>query len=574
MNGFLARLQPSSSLPWIPEMTWKGDGIELVLGGPARFVERGPWVAAVEARLAHPDTLCATLDVERSPDRRATDAVCLVAAFERWGADAVRHLEGAFAALLWHRETGTGWAVRDRLGLRTLFRTTYDELVIGSSLAAVCEVFSPGMNESRVAAFLAGRWATPRDTFGHGIERVPAATLLSFSAEGRTHEQTYWSLDAGAPFGGRDADAEEGFLDQFDRSVAASLGGELGAFLSGGLDSSSIVVTARQLEPERPLPAFSILYDRPEANETRHLEAVADAAGVDVHRVDGERLSLLDGLDADLAAVGEPFAMPNLFLTRTLYAEAQAAGLEAVLDGFAGDNVVGHGERRLVELARSLRWLTLAREVQAIAHTTRQPRRAGLQVLRDYVLAPLIEPIRSPSPAVTFAHPDLLPPPPLPETGGWTDHAAHVADLSSPLLQHAFEVAYAVGTAHGIEPRFPFASVPLVEFCLSLPSHQRMRDGLTRSILRRAMQGRLPESVRLRPGKARLATNFAEALFVRDAECLRQLVAEDAPLVSDVLDVAALTQAVERALAQPEARARLALPIWRAVMVARWRART
>ncbi|MEO0557356.1 MAG: asparagine synthase-related protein [Bacteroidota bacterium] len=581
MNGFLARFSASSLPPTgRADRVWRADGVELVAGGAARLVQRGTWVGVVDARLHGTEALSATLSVEAGADRRTTDAACLVAAFAMWGEGAVRQLEGAFAAVLWNQESQTGVAVRDRLGLRPLFRTTGDELAISSSLADLRQLAPDALDVGHTAAFLAGRPGGGRTTFHPAIQRVPAATVATISDRREWTEQTYWTLDARSTFEGRDAAAEAGFLEQFDASVAASLDGDpevgdspLGAFLSGGLDSSSIVRTVLHHQPDRVLPTFSILYNRADANETRHLDAVLAQGGVRPHRVDGESLSLLDKLDDDLAAVGEPSAMPNLFLTRTLYAEARAAGLSAVLDGFAGDNVVGHGERRLTELARTLRVHTLVRELRAIARTTNRPRRAMAELARDYVWAPLVQPLTPRQPDVSFAHPDL-PGPDRPPRDTWDDRAAHLADLSSPTLSHAFEVAYAVGAAHGIEPRFPFASVPLVKFCLSLPSHQRMRDGLTRSILRRAMRGRLPESVRLRPGKARLATSFADALFVRDADRLRQLVAEDVPAAHDVLDVAALTQAVSRALHHPEDRAELAAPIWRAVVVARWLALT
>ncbi|GAB5537301.1 MAG: asparagine synthase (glutamine-hydrolyzing) [Rubricoccaceae bacterium] len=575
MNGFLARLSTSSLPPSAAgeNPVWRADGIELAAAGSARLVMRGPWVGVVEARLANVNSLRAALGVEPNSDRRTADAACVMAAVERWGAEAIHQLEGAFTAVVWNRETRSGFAMRDRLGLRPLFRTMDGELAISSSLVALRPLVSGDLDPEHVARFLAGRIGEGRTTFSASIQRVPAATLATVSERGGWDERTYWQHDASATFQGSDADAETGFLDRFDASVDSTLGGELGAFLSGGLDSSSIVRTALHHQPDRVLPTFSIVYDRADANEARHLNAIIAQGGVDPRRVDGESLSLLGGLDNDLSAVGEPSAMPNLFLTRTLFAEARAAGLSAVLDGFAGDNVVGHGERRLTELATALRIPTLARELRAIARTTNRPRRAMLDLLRDYVLAPLAAPLRSRQPVVSFAHPDM-PAPALPPPEVWTDRAAHVTDLTSPLLPHAFEVAYAVGVAHGIEPRFPFASVPLVEFCLSLPSHQRMRDGLTRSILRRAMRGRLPDSVRLRPGKARLATSFTDALFVRDADRLRQLVAEDVPAASDVLDVSALTQAVARAFDHPEARADLAVPIWRAVVVARWLALT
>ena len=570
MNGFLVRLSPRSPSPsWAGE-TWRSDDIELAANGAARLVERGAWVAVVEARLSGADDLRAMLSVGATGDRRTDDAVCVAAAVERWGDEAVRQLEGAFVAVVWNRETRTGSVLRDRLGVRPLFRTVRGELAISSSLSLLRSLGPHSLDRSKVADFLAGHIGDGRATFSEAIQRVPAATVATIAADGTWTERRFWQLDARARFGGSDAEAEAGFLERFDASMASALGDAPGAFLSGGLDSSSIVCTARQLEPETEVPTFSILYDRPDANETRHIEAVVAQGGVQPHRVvDGESLSLLDGLDGDLDAVGEPPAMPNLFLTRTLYAEAQAAGLSAILDGFAGDNVVGHGERRLTELAWSLRLPTLAREIRSIARTSNRPRRAAFDLTRDYVLAPLVAPLQPRPSVVSFAHPDLPVPPP-PARDLWTDRAAHTADLTSPLLPHAFEVAYAVGMAHGIEPRFPFASAPLAQFCLSLPSHQRMREGLTRSVLRRAMQGRLPESVRMRPGKARLATSFADALFVRDADRLRQLVAEDVSTASGVLDVTALTQAVSQALADPESRAELALPVWRAIVVARW----
>ena len=567
MPGLFAAFGASSRPPASGDAVWRGEGVELAASGPGRLVERGALVAVVDARLERAADLDRPLDLDTTgDDRRTADARRLAAAVERWGDAAPTHLQGAFAAVVWDRDARRAVVVRDRLGLRPLYRTV-GGLAIASALGDLSKPRGARpLNRDHLGRFLAGQ-VDARSTFRDGTERVPPATVATVVQE-QWAERRFWQLDAGPTFVASDAETESRFRALFDAAVQESLGDGTGAFLSGGLDSSSIVTTARALQPDVPIPTFSIVYDRAEADERRYLAAVLADGGLSSVLVDGERLSLLGGLDGDLRALGEPALMPNLFLTRTLYARARGVGIRAVLDGFAGDNVVGHGDLRLSELARALRLPTFAREVRAAARTTNRPRGAILDFVREYALAPLVR-SRRPEPALSFAHPDLPAPPP-PARRPSTDRASHADELTSPLLAHAFEVAYAVATQHGVEPRFPFASAPLVAFCLSLPSSQRMRDGTTRSILRRAMRGRLPEVVRQRAGKARLATSFADALFERDAARLRQLAHEDASAASDVLDVPALQAAVARAARAPEARAELALPVWRAVVVARW----
>ena len=569
MPGLFAAFGALSRRSAPGDAAWRAGGVELAASGPARRVEHGPLVAVVDARLEQTDRLDRQLGLGPlglgGGDRRAADARRLAAAVGRWGDAAPERLQGAFAAVVWDRDARRALVVRDRLGLRPLYRTAGGALAVASSLSDL-GAHAAALDRGHLARFLAGA-VDARSTAVDGVERVPPATVATV-ADGRWAERRFWQLDPGPTLVAGDAETEDRFRALFDAAVGEHLGDAPGAFLSGGLDSSSIVTTARALRPDVPVPTFSIVYDRAEADERRFLDAVLADDGLSSTRVDGERLSLLDGLDGDLRALGEPSLMPNLFLTRTLYAEARAAGLTAVLDGFAGDNVVGHGDLRLTELARALRLPTFVREVRAAARTTNRPRRAVLDFVRAYALAPLVR-SRRPAAALTFAHPDL-PAVPAPAPRPATDRAAHVAELTSPLLAHAFEVAYAVAAQHGIEPRFPFASAPLVAFCLALPPSQRMRDGTTRSILRRAMRGRLPETVRQRAGKARLGTSFEDALFVRDAARLRQLVYEDAAAAPDVLDVPALQAAYAQAARSPATRGALALPLWRAVAVARW----
>lgn len=532
---------------------------------------RGSLTAVADLRLDNRDALRSELAISEGGDLGL-----LLAGYQRWGGDVVDHLDGPFAYVLWDADSGRASFARDRIGLRPLYRADWEGgIVLASSLPLVQQLMPRVVCLDAAQDYLLGRDRQPGKTITEGVERVASAVQGTVRVEGERATVTtrrYWSLGpAGTRAAISDSEAEAAFRDAFDRSVLACLDDSTGALLSGGLDSSSIVATARDLRPSRPLPTFSIVYDDPKADERMHLDAIASRAGVDPLRVQGETLSMLTGLDDDLRAVGEPFPTPNLFATRTLYATAAGQGLGAVLDGFAGDNVVGHGDVWLTELALHFRWTAFARELRAAAAHFPRPRRTAWRMARHYALAPLARPFRTPDPRLHFMRRELADGVVPREPTYIRDGDLHRAELSGTELPRAFEIAYARASALGIEPRFPFADRALIELCLALPPRQRVRDGLTRSILRRAMGGRLPDSLRSRSGKARLGDNFKHALFEREPERLRALVFEDVPAASGILDVGAIQDAYRLGLASDEERGRVALPLWRAVSFARWR---
>lgn len=577
LRGFVAWLGAGSArlAPGLVDPDgFAAESVALQGGRGCVTARRGSLAAVADLRLDNRDELLGRLR-GRLAEGRVRDVDLLLAAYEAWGAEAVTRLEGPFSFVVWEDGERRAHYARDGMGLRPLYRAVVPGgIVFASSLPRLRALVPSALRSEAVHDHLRGRLDHPSLTFASAIERVPpghsGTVEVGEGSASVREERRFWSPHpasvASAP---GDAPWEAGLRERFDRAVDSRLGNGVGAFLSGGLDSSSVVTTARLLRPGTPLPTFSIVYDDPAADEKRFVDAVAERAGVPSHRIGGEGLSLLGGLDADLAAVGEPFFTPNLFLTRTLYGAARDAGLRAVLDGFAGDDVVGHGDLFLTELAFGFRWRALVREATAVARRTRQPRRTVLRLLKEYALDPLARPLRRPPAERHFAHPDLVREAPAEPTYR-TVRAAHRATISGPTLPRAFEVAYAAAAAAGVEPRYPFADRRLVELCLALPPEQRLRDGLTRSILRRAMADRLPPALLARPGKARLGDNFVRLLFERDRDVLRRIVYEDAPRAADLLDVPALQQAVERADREAGVRSELALPVWRAATLARW----
>lgn len=573
MTGFLALL--GSDAPPAVEASgaafWSGGPVRLLAertprpNGP-RLAERGPYAIAADVRLDNRD------DLRRALGDDGDDGDLLLAAYERWGIGLLDRVEGPFSFALWDGRAGRLHVARDAMGLRPLYQARVGGgRAFGSSLPTVRSLVPFRLDSESAADFLTGEAPHPTRTFTLGVERVPPAHAVVATPGGAVSSRRFWALDPAVRLPDDDAVVEGAFRDAFDRAVLARLDGPVGAFLSGGLDSSSIVTTARALRPALTLPTFSLIYDERTADERQFIEAVADPDRGDVHRVGAEAIPILGGVGGDLAAFGEPTPAANLFLTRHLYHEAAAAGLGAVLDGFGGDNVVAHGEQRLTELALGLRWPSFAREVRAVAAQAASPRRMALRLTRKYAFDPLVAPLRPAPDAVHFGRPGLVDDRKDRRPTYRTVRAAHVADIAGTMTPRAVEAAYATAAVAGVEPRFPFLDRRVVEVCFAVPSAQRVRDGLSRSYLRRAMRDRLPPAVRDRPGKARLGNNFVDALFVRDADALRRAVYDDAP-AADLLDSPALRRAYERAEGDPTLRTDLALPLWRAAVFARWMA--
>jgi asparagine synthase (glutamine-hydrolysing) len=269
---------------------------------------------------------------------------------------------------------------------------------------------------------------------------------------------------------------------------------------------------------------------------------------------------------------------------RAVTESAAEHAVSVLLSGVGGDSVVSHGVSYLTELVGSGRPDRFVAEVRALARRHDRPmapliRAYGLRpfvpagVLRarhrvrggdlrvDGVRAPVraevIRELRLPERAADLgpSHPPL------------TARQAHLAELTSGHPSYALEGSYRADAVSGVERRYPFMDRRLVELCLSLPGNQKLRDGWTRSIMRRALVGILPEVVRQRPGKADLSLTFRRGLLGQDRAALEELVARPGP-AAEWVDPVALTTLWQRCLR--EGRSADCFALWRVAVLSRW----
>ena len=565
------------------------------------FVGLGPHAATqadvhitADVRLDNRAELCALLH----EPAHASDSHLVLRAYLRWGEACVEHLLGDFAFAIWDANRRSLFCARDHIGVKP-FYYHYRPGRLFACASEIKALLALGdvprtLNVTRVADYLTPVLEDPAITFYDAIVRLPAAHRLVITRE-RARLERYWQLDPEREVRpASDAACADEFRAIFTAAVRDRLHSDrpVASLLSGGLDSSSIACVARDLlraGGAGPLPTFSALFENvPSMDERRFIDAVLTSGGFDPAFVHADRLSPLTGIDAMLRAEDEPFYAPNLYMHWALYALAASRSIGAILDGFDGDTTVSHGMLRLTELTRAGRWGSAVREARSVA--------PGLGVttwhlLRNYCVSPLVPtaaraalrrlrasiPFRSPN-RVQLVAPALAERVRFPERLAallaarsqrlFTVRADQFRQLASGLLPFVLEVAERAAAAFGIEARFPFFDLRLVEFCLSLPSDQKLRDGWTRSIERRAMDGVLPPAVQWRRDKTNLFPHFIDALLRQERALLDRIVLAPSVELARYVDSGALRSAYARYRARPSEDD--ALAVWRAVTLALW----
>ncbi len=289
-----------------------------------------------------------------------SDTETIIHAWESWGVDCLQHLNGMFAFALWDRNRGQLFMARDRLGKKPMHYAPMPEggLVFASELKAFAGVagIDRTLSPTAIDDFFAFGYIPDPATIYQGIHKLPAAHYLLVERDGSTPgPQRYWDVPTAiTPISETDAVAE--LQRQLVECTKLRLASDvpLGAFLSGGVDSSAVVATAAGRQSD-PLTTFTIGFGGAE-DETPFAQMIATRYGT---RQFSERASAVDYIDAARlqgAIFGEPFGDQSSVPTHSVCALARRHVTVAV-SGDGGDEVFA-GYRRY-------RWHSLTEAVRA-----------------------------------------------------------------------------------------------------------------------------------------------------------------------------------------------------------------
>ncbi len=450
--------------------------------------------------------------------RSATDTEVILRAYEAWGPECVKRFNGMWAFVLWDARRKHLVVSRDRLGVKPLYYAFQaNNFIFASEIKAILAsgFIQPRANDRTVATYLRhgfGYLDATTETFFEGIHQVPPATILVVKG-GQPVMTRYWDLP-------QREESDENLVLRFaallEDAVRLRLRSDVsvGGALSGGLDSSSVTCLAARLIGGKRYDTFSVLHDNPRYDEREWIRPVAAAAGVPNHTVFPQAEDLPKTIERLLWHQDEPFPDLNIYGQWCMYSAVHDRGVKVFLNGHGGDELLGgypsHQLAFLAGLALSGNAGLFMDEVRAYARLKKMPLRSALGSVVRRCAAELIP--RRIRRAVRSADNSHLDP----------DFRSRYPDspvldivrcFSSKLRQARWETLAIAplpawlhlddrnSMAFSIESRVPFLDYRLVEMAFTSPDEAHMRKGYTKGLLREAMRGVLPESVRLRTDK-------------------------------------------------------------------------
>jgi asparagine synthase (glutamine-hydrolysing) len=455
-----------------------------------------------------------------------SDTEVIVHAYEQYGAGCVERFNGMYAFALWDAPRRRLFIARDHLGIKPLYYWTDGELLVfGSELKAVIahpavprEIDPLALDQYLTLEYI----PTPRTIFKK-IHKLPAGHRLIFQ-DGRLTVEPYWEIPV------RETPKEEAacielLTELIDDAVRLQLMSDvpLGAFLSGGIDSSSVVAAMSRFSSE-PVKTFSIGFDDASYNELPYARAVAERYQTEHHE---------EILQPDIAGLAErlvrhldePFGDFSIFPTY-LVAEVARRKVKVALSGDGGDELFGGYDTYVAQgMDRLYRWLPASVRQAYLpalfAHLPPRPEKKGLvnktkRFVEGAALPGALQHTRwmifmSQADRQALYRPELRAqlngdsPESLLETyfrraqGRDSLAQQQYVDIKTYLVDDILTKVDRMSMAVSLEARVPLLDYRIVELAVNLPAHMKLQRGQTKRILRQAMAERLPTSVLSKP---------------------------------------------------------------------------
>jgi asparagine synthase (glutamine-hydrolysing) len=450
-----------------------------------------------------------------------SDTETILAAYDHYGTDCLRHFDGMFAFAIWDEKEKKLFLARDRFGEKPLFFYHDEEqFLFASEMKALWAAGAKKTaNKKMVYNFLTlGYTQNPADgfeTFYEGVSKLPARTMLVYDAASHEWQTSGWwdiAIEENNP--PNEEDTIRGFLGLFTGSVSRRLRSDapIGTSLSGGIDSSSIVaILLEQKEYTQRLQTFSAVFPGFEKDESAYIRSATDHFSIDNYTVTPDADQLITDFEKIVHHQEEPFASAGIYAQYRVFGLAREHGVKVLLDGQGADELLA-GYHKYYHWY----WQELYRkDKKALAFELDAARRSGVKDpwtwrnrLATWLPAYAAMYLKKSRAAAQKNNKDLsrdL----VGQSGVSYYDTPHIGGLDGALYYNVFmngleellRYADRNAMAHGLEVRLPFLDHQLAEFLFSLPSNFKIREGRTKWLLRSSMEWALPEEIVWRKDK-------------------------------------------------------------------------
>ncbi len=504
--------------------------IDIATGQQPLFNEDGSVVVIFNGEIYNYQQLIPELQALGHVFHTKSDTEVIVHAWEAWGADCVKRFRGMFAFALWDRNQQTFFMARDRLGVKPMYYALLDDgtLLFGSELKSILAHGGLRRDIDPLAVeeyFALGYVAEPRTIFKQARKLPPAHTFRIRRGQPLGQPVEYWDVRFTLDNRTTQVEAQEELVHRLQESVRLRMIAEvpLGAFLSGGVDSSAVVAMMAGLS-RGPVNTCSIAFDDPAFNESAFAQKVADRYHTN-HRVETVKSDDFDLIDTLARLYDEPYADSSAIPT---YRVCQLARkhVTVALSGDGGDESFGGYRRYRMHLMEERMRAALPQSVRRSVFGTLgklypkadwAPRMFRAKTTFEGIARSSVEAyfhsmsfIREPLRSQLYSNSFKA------ELGGYSaqdvfDRHAGRAGTDDPLalIQYIDMHTYLVGDintkvdrasmAHSLEVREPLMDHELVEWLATLPSSVKMHGAEGKYIFKKSMEPHLPPDVLYRP---------------------------------------------------------------------------
>lgn len=461
-------------------------------------------------------------DLRHYPFQNDSDTEVILALYDKYGKNMVKHLPGAFSFGIWDNKQQSLLLARDRFGEKPLYYAISDEgdFIFASEIKSIIAsgLITPKLSTDSMAHMLMFFHVHPHKTIYENIHVLKPAHQIVYK-NGKIIEKPYWSIPALNNSLTADA-AAEGFQHYFQQAIRRTLIADVpvGVFLSGGLDSSTIAIEASKLKPH--ISTISFGYAGSPLNELPYARAVAEMCGTDHHELTDTRDDLADLFLQMVQLHDEPFGDMSQI---PLYLISQHARklFTVVLDGSGADELLaGYGTHWGVYqkfamntqgsiLSKSnIKWQiinTLHNVSSLFGITVNQIERRYDRMKFDRPTTPLSQLVEW----MKMCSEDTLQMLKIDFSKEFVGQAAFnptetiedalLSDVTRYLPGDILVKGDRISMANSLEMRLPFLEKDLAEFLLSVPMHLKTNGTIGKIPMRQSYESEWPEALKNRP---------------------------------------------------------------------------
>ena len=501
---------------WIDGST--GFGHKMLWTTPESLYESQPLISQdgnliliADARIDNRNELFEQLNLKTNDNVIITDADLILMSYEKWGEESPKNLIGDFSYAIWDNLEKKLFCARDRLGMKPFIYTKIKNTFLFSSEISgisALNAFEKKPNLNAFESFFKIIGIKHNETFFEDIFRLPPASKMILK-EGEISISKYWEPEKFIKMNTNSIE-ENGkiFMNLLERAIKDRLRSAypIGIEVSGGLDSSAILLLANKFNGESSIISLSMRYESMDCDESKYIEEVLEKVDIpsislDFNTIDDDNFHYDKYYDA-----APDWPVWGMFFSDIeLMKESQKNGIRVILTGQGGDHVMEGNSLYLYDDLKNRKYLKVIKEIYASPYRIKMLKNILISILPSRIKQ-FFKKFRSSDVETSYFKTAFEKVDNLKYISNQTVEKSLAQELQMILgEQSSFitdSIMNQVGGSFDIERRHPFFDSRVVEFALSIPKEQKYSEKLQKLFYRKVTKGLLPELIRNRSDKA------------------------------------------------------------------------